>query len=371
MRAARNYRPALALGVRITCHRSLTVAVLIAWWAEPTLQTANAQSGGSYNLKKFTIDSGGGTVTGGDYRLSGTTGQHEAAPIAGGEYKLTGGFWSPATVAPPIMPTVDPSGINKTRFISFSVPVAGALGSDGTVAVVGETALRIKLTSLHHVDPPYTGAASIPFTAFEGMSVWVGPPSTYLESASSGIPFNASFAQCTPHYQDWSTVGLLHVTGSAIAPSSTYHVEHLAGGCMGVEDSAACSSGGISVSAQTEIKTTRWGDVETPYNPPSTTAQPDVGDISALVKKFGSLAGGPIKARALIFGGDAFGNITINVDLGFGHIAGCVDAFRGGPYPFKMGKCTGIPTPPATGACTTDSECTGGNGTGPCNLYCP
>ncbi len=219
------------------------------------------------------------------------------------------------------MPVPDPTGINKVRFISFSVPSAAT-------AFLGETALRIKLTSLHHVGRcdggtndngactagngatvctgggvclvPYGGGASIPFTAFEGQSVYVGPPVNYVESFASGIPFQASATQCTPHYQDWGTVGLLHVTGSAIVPSSTYHVENVALACQGVEGSVDCVSGGANVSAQLAIKTARWGDVEVPYNPPSTTTQPNFEDISALVDKFKNKLGAPIKARAII-----------------------------------------------------------------------
>jgi len=139
--------------------------------------------------------------------------------------------------------------------------------------------------------------------------------------------------QCTPHYQDWSTLGLLHVTGSAIVPSSVYEVENVAASCMGAE--ASCTA----VSAPLEMATTRWGDVELPFNPPSATAQPDVGDIAALANKFRSASGAPIKARALLAGSDGFGNINLSPDLSFNHISACVDAFRGKPYPHTIQSC--------------------------------
>jgi hypothetical protein len=188
------------------------------------------------------------------------------------------------------------------------------------------------------VVPPYTGGPSITFTSFEGQSRWVGPPTQYVESGASGIPFYASRLQCTPHYQDWSTVGLLHVTGSAIAPSSSYGVENLAASCQGSEASCA------AVSAPLSIATTRWGDVRTPYNPPDGSVQPDISDVSALVDKFRNAPGAPIKARALLAGepGNNFGEIThavLNVDFGFSHISACVDAFRGVPYPYTMSAC--------------------------------
>jgi hypothetical protein len=203
----------------------------------------------------------------------------------------------------------------------------------------------------------------LPLTFFEGQYVWVGPPGQYVESNATGTTFLASVVQCTPYYQDWSTVGLLHVTGSAIVPSSTYHVEQVAVSCEGRENDSDCLPGGANISSQLQINTTRWSDVETPFNPPSTTVQPDLADISALVDKFRSVPGAPIKARALLAGTDAFGNMNLTLDLGFDHISACVDAFRGMWYPYKMGKCAS-----STTACRTNSDC-GSNG--PCSLYCP
>jgi hypothetical protein len=227
----------------------------------------------------------------------------------------------------PYSALADPTELSKSRAISF-VPPSGAV-SGGTAV----SAIRVTLVSLHHVEPPYTGGASIPFTAFEGQVRWVGPPAQYVESTSSGVPFMASNLQCNPYYHDWSTISLLHVFGSAVVPGSTYRVQFLAESCTGIE--GHCTA----VSPALIVNTTRWGDVETPYNPPSPTTQPDFGDIAALVKKFGSLAGAPIKARALLSGADAFGNISIAPDLGFNHIADCVNAIRGGGYPYTISSC--------------------------------
>ena len=219
------------------------------------------------------------------------------------------------------------AGPNQTRFISFSIPSSAAAGSV-------ETALRVRLVSLHHVNPPYTGGPSTPFTSLEGEVRWVGPPAQYVESTANSTPLVAASLQCTPHYQDWSTIGMLHVTGSAIVPSSLYEVANVGSSCAGVEGN--CTAVSIPIS----LTTTRWADVEVPYNPPSETAQPDVGDISALVAKFRSAPTSPIKARALIAGDDASGNIaSLSVDLGFTHIAACVDAFRGKPYPYTVTSC--------------------------------
>jgi hypothetical protein len=281
--------------------------------------------------------------------------------------------------APPA-PTPEPNGFDKVRFISFVAPTGG-----------GNTALRIKLTSLHHVDPPYTNGSTVAFTAFEGQSVWVGPPANYIEQTSNQVPFKASFTQCQPHYRDWSTVGLLHVTGSATPPSSIFHIENVDGVCQGVENTVDCQSGGINVSSQLELRTTRWGDVDLPFNPPAGSRQPDMGDTSALIKKFRSKPGALIKARALIAAQDAFGVIntpTLTNDMSLSHIAALVDAFRGNPYPYKMGNCSTrrcsnnnattcttnanciAPGTCNTISCATASDCTAAiNGT--CNLYCP
>jgi hypothetical protein len=75
--------------------------------------------------------------------------------------------------------------------------------------------------------------------------------------------------------------------------------------------------------------------VETPYNPPSPTTQPDLGDISALVNKFRSAPGAPIKARTKLQ--PAVPNMATDVD--FTDISMCVDAFRGKGYPFAIQSC--------------------------------
>jgi hypothetical protein len=261
---------------------------------------------------------------------------------------------------PPDPPDLDPTGINKCRFISFQIPPQTA----------SETAIRVHLTSLHHPAPCYIECLPL-FTLFEGQYVWVGPPQWYVESNATGTTFLASAVQCTPYYQDWSTVGLLHVTGSAIIPSSAYHVEQVASSCEGRESDSDCLPAGANVSSQLQVKTTRWGDIDTPYNPPSTTAQPDVGDISALVNKFRSSSGAPIKARAWLAGVDGFGSISMAQDLDFSHISACVEAFRGMTYPYKIGKCAGVPSPGRSGTCRTNSDCQMGNGDPPCSLYCP
>jgi len=243
-------------------------------------------------------------------------------------------------------PSPEAPTIVKSRFISFVPGNAGV-----------QTAIRVKLVSMHHVVPPYTGGPSIPFTPFEGQVRWVGPPTQYVESASSGIPFYASFLQCAPEYRDWSTVGLLHVTGDAVVPSSQYEVQTLP------SESAACGDLLERMLSEPLVLTTgRWGDIANPFNPPSPDPQPDTSDISALVDKFKSSLGAPIKARALL----ADNNVEIASDFNFTHISMCVDAFKGLPYPYKPGKCGGD----AAKSCVTAADCASQSVAGPC-WSCP
>jgi hypothetical protein len=164
-----------------------------------------------------------------------------------------------------------------------------------------------------------------------------------VESPNSGIPFYASQLECAPYYHDWSALNppvppILHVTGSAVVPSSIYEVENVAASCMGNEVNC------MAVSTPLTISTTRWGDVWEPYNPPDGSVQPDITDVSKLVDKFRNAIGAPIKARGIQAGqpGDAFGEVTMPVmavDFGFSHISACVDAFRGVPYPYTIRAC--------------------------------
>ena len=291
----------------------------------------NSAGAGAITIRSASITAGGVKSSGGAFSASSTSGQPVVGAMSGGGFTMTGGFSPAPTIVLPPGALADPSGIVKTRFISFSIPAA-------TVGNAGETAIRIWLSVLHHVNPLYTGGPSVPFTSFEGQVRWVGPPTQYVESSSSGVPFFTSPLQCAPHYQDWSTVGLLHVTGSAITPSSIYEVENVAASCAGIE--ATCTT----VSAPLTIATTRWGDVRSPYNPPDGSVQPDISDVSALVDKFRNAPGAPIKARGILAGapGNTFGEVThdvLNVDFGFSHISACVDAFRGVPYPYTISAC--------------------------------
>jgi predicted outer membrane repeat protein len=241
----------------------------------------------------------------------------------------------------------DPSGFDKCRFISFVPPAVET----------GEYAIKVILTSLHHPDPPYTDGDAANFSACEGQTRWVGQPTQFVESVSSGTPFYAAFlckgagfccggrydglacdnvvtfcpegGHCGPFYSaNWGNYGLIHVTGSAIVPSSMYSVQIVP------------AAGAACVSPLT-VRTTRWGDVVTTFQLPTPpVTQPDFIDIGALVDKFRSVIGAPIKASAMLAGmNDANGEINIVPDVSFVHITAVTDAFNGLPYPYSIRNC--------------------------------
>ena len=271
-----------------------------------------------------------------------------AAPIEGIHHDAsnTAGLGKPsvqpASVAlspiAPLAPVPDSSGIVRNRFISFSSPEAGS------------TALRVTFVSLHHVEPPYTGGPSVPFTLFEGQSQYVGLPTRYVESLTSGTPFYAAVLQCEPYYHDWSTVDLLHVFGEAIVPSSIYDIEALAAICRDHEDD--CSA----VSAPVSIETSRWGDIAESVNPQGAWGPTDFADISVLVDKFKDAPGAPAKSLAVLAGDSHRGLVDPAPGLSFNHVSVAVDAFRGLSYPHKPGKCNNN----SAVSCISDEECSEG-----------
>jgi len=78
---------------RVVCLRLLGLLLVLC------SGLALAQSGGNFEIKKSTIDGGGGLSTGGIFSLNGTVGQVEAVDkVTGGVFSLTGGFWAQASV---------------------------------------------------------------------------------------------------------------------------------------------------------------------------------------------------------------------------------------------------------------------------------
>jgi len=149
-----------------------------------------------------------------------------------------------------------PTTIDKNRFISVIVPPATGQA----------TAIRVRLTSLHH---PALPVDAPDFTAFEGQDRWVVPinrdPGTNepiiecVDSPSFGTTYFCARLSCTPEFVDWATLlggEPLHITGEAIVPSSVYDVVQLPAFCSG--DVPGCGA----VSSSIQLTTSTWGDAD-------------------------------------------------------------------------------------------------------------
>jgi hypothetical protein len=163
------------------------------------------------------------------------------------------------------------------------------------------------------------------FTDFEGEYRWVGVPGAYTETESDPTTVMMSVLTCQPVYLDWTPIGLLHVTGPEIVPSSVYEIQWIGQGNDINQEN--------NYSSPVTVTTARWGDVLIPYNPPSTTVQPDSADISEMIYSFRNAGRNISKPRGLLSGLDAEGNLDLLRALNFADISECVDAFRGKPYP--------------------------------------
>ncbi len=258
----------------------------------------------------------------------------------------------------PPTPVGDPSGVDKNRYLSLSVPATGA------------TALRVTLVDLHNPNPSNAPCCPPPdFSTFEaatctaageanGCSRWVGEPRVYLEGIDSPSAGNFVGArlQCTPSYQDFSSMGLIHVTGAETVPSSSYDVQTFGVSCMGVE------SGCTDVSTPLRINTTRRGDIFPPFQAPSPArlTQPDGLDLAVIFNKFRLRPGAPIKPVAQLQANFAEPNFDVNAL----DVVNCVDGFKGFAYPYS-GPCVCPSVVPCNvTSCSTPSQCTGPYGAG-------
>ncbi len=70
-------------------------------YAVMILGLALSQSFAQYEIKKYTINNGGGKMTGGIYEINSSIGQADASnTLVGGDYMLNGGFWHKKDTAP-------------------------------------------------------------------------------------------------------------------------------------------------------------------------------------------------------------------------------------------------------------------------------
>lgn len=196
----------------------------------------------------------------------------------------------------PLSPPAVAPDVSKNRYLSFDV--AGASQT---------RAIMVTLVDL----PP-------PFEAYEGQTRWVGPPQDRPDTLTT--TFKAAVLQCDPFYSDWSGVGVLSIYDSAIMPGGRYEIRSITDSCPLQDQAEAIPLEAVTVA--------HWGDLVEPFNPPSTSVQPDFGDISAMVDKFKNAPSA--QAMALT---DMYPNTPDQV-LDFSDISLVVDAFKGRPYPF-------------------------------------
>ncbi len=65
------------------------------------LALAMGQAYAQYEIKKYTINNGGGKMTGGNYEMNSSIGQVDASgTLTGGNYALNGGFWHKVDTTP-------------------------------------------------------------------------------------------------------------------------------------------------------------------------------------------------------------------------------------------------------------------------------
>jgi cysteine-rich repeat protein len=214
------------------------------------------------------------------------------------EYRSTDGFPPPFLPIAEYRPAVITVQNERNRYLTFAPPTPVVAGGE-------PIAIRAKI-----IDAPQ-------FPAAIGQVHWAGVPT----EASDGIDNPAimiSQLQCEPAVRDWSDAPLLSLYGQAVVPGSTYEIRTATAECLalGVEE---CLSEPIV------LRTAKWGDAFAPWGG---SAQPNFGDVSALLDKFRGLPTAPSLT---------FTDLTPDIPnqiVNFADVSAGVDAFRGIPYSF-------------------------------------
>jgi len=229
-------------------------------------------------------------------------------------------------------------------------PEAGYLGKNRYLSFVPATVSELKALRVTAVD--LDG-----FSELNGEVRWVGPPRDYPEEDSSdpNRSFIGAALQCSPHFQDWSTIDLLYVFGAEIMPSSQYRVDAIHADCADRMDIPE------SYTTPIDLMTGKWGDAAPLFDGDVPgVSQPDFNDISALVSKFTQSPTAPIKAHAQLLPNVVFPDRPID----FKDISATVSAFIGTPFWLALGvsgPCTCPSSVPCGGtSCANDTQCGGG-----------
>lgn len=210
------------------------------------------------------------------------------------------------TIGKPLVP--------KNRYLAFTP------GDPGH-----QTAVRVTLKSLYHPGPPASTMRTPPdFSPFEGQIRWLGPPADFPERGQPPIMFKGATLQCTPFFTDWGSLGMVHVIGDAILPSSEYVLRQAPIECRDDLGNELCFSPPVT------LRTARWGDVAEPFARIDQPAQPDMGDLAAIVDTYRGLFDSLSKTRTQIRGN----TVTAAHNVNFIDVTLDADAVRGFPYPY-------------------------------------
>jgi len=236
------------------------------------------------------------------------------------------------------LPAADPlvavvEAAKPSRYLRFFAPA----GPDTAEEVVRVRVVTLNGFALPVPDVYYLGATSV------------------VADEDSGDPTRTIVVaplRCTPYVHDWASEGVVSAYGAEIMPESVYEVQRSYAGCPNLAADEDCWSTPITVETGT------WGDVTSPFAGDSVAPQPDFNDVAALVQKFLSAPGAPIKPVAQLQPNVVFPNRAID----FKDIATVVASFVGTPYSvINHGPCP-CPSSVTCGAtaCTADSVCGGG-----------
>jgi len=224
----------------------------------------------------------------------------------------------------------------KSRYISIE-----SVGTPGVLA-----AIRVRFVSLDGFPTPSSDY------------LWVGPPREYPDPSMEyeNCMITAANLSCTPHYHDWSTIGVLHIFGAEVVPSSTYAVQLISEGCpdtleANYSDPVLCETG-------------KWGDTSPLYASPANPPQPDFGDIAGAISAFLGRGGSGYGAAGKVDAQLQPNVVLPDRPVNFKDIAAVVTAFLGTPYVDSIndaGPCT-CPSSITCGAipCADDRACAPG-----------
>ena len=174
-----------------------------------------------------------------------------------------------------------------------------------------------------------------PFDVFNGMNMWVGPPSDVSENGGTvqpipGFPvFKSALLQCEPYITDWSLLGTVYVRHEDIVPAGIYQIQVVPGGSVAGAERRASDA--------TEVVMSRWADVAAAFNTDAGHwGTPDgivdvQTDVLAIVDKFAGRSTALSKTRIDLE--PATPDLIISVmDMTL-----ALDAFTGFAYPFSPG----------------------------------